>query len=140
MGISKFKLMGAPTLALVLASTACHTDKKQAKLPAPQANAPAMAAAAPASAPQAAPDPKPIAPTETQAIVQPKPDAVADLIGKAETEYQAGEEKFKAGDLEAAKRRFDHAMDMLLQSPPEVRSDERVQRELERVLESVNRP
>ena len=31
-------------------------------------------------------------------------------------------------------------MDMLLQSPPEVRSDERVQHELERVLESVNRP
>ena len=73
-------------------------------------------------------------------MIQPKPDPVTDLIAKAETEYLAGEERFKAGDLEASKRRFDHAMDMLLQSPAEVRSDERVQHELERVLESVNRP
>ena len=72
--------------------------------------------------------------------VQPKPDPVADLIANAEKEYQAGEDKFKAGDLEAAKRNFDHAVDMLLQSPAEIRSDERVQHELERVLEGVNRP
>jgi membrane-bound lytic murein transglycosylase D len=140
MGIRKLKLLAAPTLALVLAGTACHTDKNQAKLPAPQANAPAMTAATSAPVPQAQPDPKPIAPTEAQTTIQPKPDPVTELIAKAESEYQAGAEKFKAGDLEAAKRSFDHAMDMLLQSPPEVRSDERVQHELERVLETVNWP
>ena len=115
MGIRKLKLLAAPTLALVLAGTACHTDKNQAKLPAPQANAPAMTAATSAPVPQAQPDPKPIAPTEAQTTIQPKPDPVTELIAKAESEYQAGAEKFKAGDLEAAKRSFDHAMDMLLQ-------------------------
>ena len=52
---------------------------------------------------------------------QPKPDPVADLVANADKEYQAGEDKFKAGDLEAAKRNFDHAVDMLLQSPAEIR-------------------
>ncbi len=65
---------------------------------------------------------------------------MADLIVNAEKEYQAGEEKFKAGDLEAAKRNFDRAVDMLSQSPAEIRSDERIEHELDRVLESVNRP
>ncbi len=52
-----------------------------------------------------------------------------------EKEYQGGEENFKAGDLEAAKRSFDRAADLILQSPADVRSDERVEHELERVLE-----
>jgi membrane-bound lytic murein transglycosylase D len=143
MGMKKLKLSTAPLLALLLVGTACHTDQHQAKLPAPQANAPAMTAAAPAvpaPAPQKASDVKPAVPEPAQTASQPMPDPVADVIANAEKEYQAGEDKFKAGDLEAAKRSFDHAADLLLQSPAEVRSDERVQRELERVLEGVNRP
>ena len=101
-----------------------------------------MTAAVPAApaVPQKEPDPKPASSEPVQTAPQPKPDPVADLIANAEKEYQAGEDKFKAGDLEAAKRNFDHAVDMLLQSPAEIRSDERVQHELERVLEGVNRP
>ena len=99
-----------------------------------------MTAAAPGPFPRRHRIQSPFHPAEAQASLQPKPDPVTELIAKAENECQAGEEKFKAGDPEAAKRSFDHAMDMLLQSPPEVRSDERVQHELERVLESVNRP
>ena len=140
MRIKKLKLFAAPALALLLAGTACHSDKSQAKLPAPQANAPALTAPAPAPVPQAASDPKPTPPAEAQPAAQPIPDPVAELIARAEKEYQAGEEKFKTGGPEAAKRNFDRAVDMLLQSPPEVRSDERVQHELERVLEGVNRP
>jgi membrane-bound lytic murein transglycosylase D len=140
MGIKKLKLLRGPGLALLLAGTACHTDQRQAKLPAPQANAPALTAAAPVPAPQAVSEPKPAQPAVFQTAPQPAPDPVADVIASAEKEYQAGEEKFKAGDLEAAKRSFDHAVDMLLQSPAQVRSDERVQHELERVLEGVNRP
>src|SRR5882672_8026012 len=143
MGIKKLTLLIAPLTALLLAGTACHTEQRQAKLPRPQANAPAMTAAvptAPASVPQKESDPKP-APAETvQTAPQVKPDAAADLIANADKEYQAGQDKFKAGDLEAAKRNFDRAVDLLLQSPAEVRSDERVQHELERVLEGVNRP
>jgi membrane-bound lytic murein transglycosylase D len=143
MGMKNLKLSTAPLVALLLAITACHTDQRQGKLPASQANAPALTAAvpaAPASVSQERSDPKPTPPEPSQTAPQPKADPVADLIASAEKEYQTGEDKFKAGDLEAAKRSFDHAVDLLLQSPAEIRSDERVQHELERVLESVNRP
>jgi membrane-bound lytic murein transglycosylase D len=124
-------------VALTLAGMACHgdKDKRQARLPAPQANAPALGPVL-AALPQTITDAQPAPPQ----AVQNNPDPVADLIANAEKEYQAGEAKFKAGDLEAAKRSFDRAVDQLLQSPPEVRADERVQHELERVLEAVNRP
>src|SRR5450631_572717 len=143
MGMKKLKLLTAPGLALLLAGTACHSDQRQAKLPAPQANAPVLTAAvpaAPASDPQKVSNPKPATPEPVQATSQPKPDPVADLIANAEREYQGGEDKFKAGDLEAAKRSFDHAVDLLLQGPAEIRADERVQHELERILEGVIRP
>src|SRR5579862_6086241 len=139
MGIRKPTLPVTLLSALLLAGTACHSDKGQAKLPAPQANAPAMAAA-PAPPPQPPPETKPAPAEQAQAVPQPKTDPVADLIAAAEKQYQEADERFKAGDLEAAKRGFDHAVDQLLQSPPEIRGDERVQHEVERVLEGVNRP
>src|SRR6266478_379821 len=137
MGMRKPTLSSALLSALILASagTACHSDKRQASLPAPQANAPALAPVL-AALPQAIPEAQPVQPQGDQV----KTDPVADLIASAEKDYRAGEEKFKAGDLEAAKRSFDRAVDQLLQSPPEIRGDERVQHELERVLEGVNRP
>jgi membrane-bound lytic murein transglycosylase D len=140
MGISKpnppVALWSALLLAVTLAGTACHSDKRQARLPAPQANAPALAPAL-AELPQSIPDePARAGKQDTQASRNP----VADLIASSEKEYLAAEEKFKAGDLEAAKHGFDRAVDQLLQSPPEIRADERVQHELERVLEGVNRP
>src|SRR6202158_2529107 len=143
MGIKKLTLLIASLTAMLLAGSACHTEQRQAKLPAPQANAPAMTAAVPAvpaSVAQKESDPKPAPSKTVQTAPQPKAEPVADLIANAEKEYQAGEGKFRAGDLEAAKRSFDHAVDLLLQSPAEIRSDERVQHELERVLEGVNRP
>ncbi|MGZ4732465.1 MAG: transglycosylase SLT domain-containing protein [Terriglobales bacterium] len=137
MGIRNLKLLSAPVLALLLAGIACHTDQKQSKLPAAQANAPALAAVR-GAVPQT--DPAPITPELAQIAPQPNPDPVAELIVNAEKEYQAGEDKFKAGDLEASKRNFDRAVDMLSQSPAEIRSDERIEHELDRVLEAVNRP
>jgi len=137
MGISNLKLLSAPVLVMVLAGTACHTDQRQGKLPAAQANAPTLAGAR-GVVPQS--DPAPIPPEPAQIAARPNPDPVADLIVNAEKEYQAGEEKFKAGDLEAAKRSFDRAVDMLSQSPAEIRSDERIEHELDRVLDGVNRP
>jgi membrane-bound lytic murein transglycosylase D len=137
MGIRKPKLpvpiWSALLLALTMTGTACHSDKRQARLPFPQANAPALPVLA--ELPQTITD-EPVSSGEVQASRNP----VSDLIASAEREYQAAEDKLKAGDLEAAKQGFDRALDQLLQSPPEIRADERVQHELERVLESVNRP
>ena len=140
MGINKLTWLTAALLTLVIASTGCHTEQHQAKLPAAQANAPALGSVPAAPVAQTAADPKPISPEAVEIVAQTKPDPAAAVVANAEKQYLAGEDKFKTGDLEAAKRNFDRAMDLLLQSPPEIRSDDRVEHELERVLEGVNRP
>jgi membrane-bound lytic murein transglycosylase D len=122
----------------LLAGTACQTAQRPAALlPANQAHAPALVAnATPQSQSFQQEAPKP-----AQApAVQPelRPDPVADLIAKVEKEYQAGQDNYKAGHLEAAKQNFDHAFDMLLSGPVDVRSDDRLQTEFDHLLEGVN--
>jgi membrane-bound lytic murein transglycosylase D len=63
---------------------------------------------------------------------------VADLIARVENEYQAGLENFHAGKTEEAKQNFDHAMNALLVSNLDVRSDARLQKEFERIVQGVN--
>jgi membrane-bound lytic murein transglycosylase D len=70
---------------------------------------------------------------------EPKPDPVAELIGKAETEYQAGLDQYNAGQKDQAKAHFDRAFNLLMGSPSDVRSDLRFQHEFDRVLESINK-
>jgi membrane-bound lytic murein transglycosylase D len=63
---------------------------------------------------------------------------VADLIARVEKEYQTGQDNYKAGHLEAAKQNFDHAFDLLLSGPVDVRADDRLQKEFDRLLDGVN--
>src|SRR2546426_10987472 len=93
-----------------------------------------VARRAPANVQHPAPPPAPV----TAQKPQPKPDPVADIIAQAEKEYQAGRDNYKAGHLEAAKQNFDRAFNLLLGSTLDVYSDERLQQELDRVLEGVN--
>src|SRR6202035_365530 len=44
----------------------------------------------------------------------------------------------KAGHLEAAKENFDRAFNLLLGNPIDVRSDDRLQQEFDRLLDGVN--
>jgi membrane-bound lytic murein transglycosylase D len=142
MGIKKLHLSRVWLLAMILAAPACHQSRPQGNIPAPQANAPALATVQAPPAPQAKPAVPALPPApaqEAHGALPPKTDPVEDLIASAEKEYLAGENNFKTGQLEAAKRNFDRAVDLLVQ-PAEIRSDERVQHELERILEAVNRP
>jgi membrane-bound lytic murein transglycosylase D len=144
-------LLCAP-LALTLA---CQTAQKTAFLPPAQAQAPSIVAskaatgAASGTASSGPPDQhqKPAAAaaqpqpsTTTQAPQAPQPDPVADLIVKVEKEYQAGQDNYKAGHLEAAKQNFDSAFNQLLGSGFDLRSatDDRLQRELDRLLDGIN--
>src|SRR5690242_7792236 len=117
----------------VVAGVGCQSAQHSgAMLPAAQANAPALlAAAAPAPAPAAEEKPVPAAVPQPE----PKPDPVADLIARVEKEYQAGQQNYSAGHLEAAKQNFDHAFDLLLASPAEMRSDERFKTEFDKILD-----
>jgi membrane-bound lytic murein transglycosylase D len=124
--------------ALLMATVACQSAQKATFMPPPQAQAPALAAANghPESHPQkpAATEPqlKPPAPQTLPA------DPVADLIARVEKEYQIGQDNYQAGHLEAAKQNFDNAFNQLLGSGFDLSSDDRLERELDRLLDGVN--
>ncbi len=138
MRIGKLTLWTGPLAAMLLAGTACQTAQRPAALlPASQAHAPALVAnAAPQTQTTSAVSPKPAQPQAVQPEL--RPDPVADLIAKVEKEYQTGQDNYKAGHLEAAKQNFDRAFDTLLSGPVDVRSDDRLQKEFDRLLEGVN--
>ncbi|MGA8763771.1 MAG: LysM peptidoglycan-binding domain-containing protein [Candidatus Sulfotelmatobacter sp.] len=69
----------------------------------------------------------------------PGSDPVADLIARAEQEYQAGLANYQAGNGEAARQNFDNAFNALLESNLDVRSDNRLQQEFDRMVEGVDR-
>jgi len=123
--------------ALLMAGTACQTaGRPAALLAANQAHPPALVAAAAPETQSAGETLKAAAPAQAQPV--PKPDPVAELIARVEKEYQAGQDNYKAGHLEAAKQNFDHAFDMLLSGPVDVRADDRLQNEFDRLLDGVN--
>jgi membrane-bound lytic murein transglycosylase D len=129
-------------LAAPLAATlACQSaQKSSAFMPPAQAQAPSLIAA---SSP---PDPHQQKPAASAAAPKSKPpvpqalevDPVADLIARVEKEYQAGQDNYRAGHLEAAKQNFDSAFNQLLGSGFDLRSDDRLEPELDRILDGIN--
>ena len=132
MRIRKLYLLMAAVGALVLGSTACQTAHRPAAL------LPSGGSTAPALSATPAPAPRPDAKTVPQTQAGFKPDPVAELIAQVEKEYKTGQDNYKAGHLEAAKENFDRAFNLLLESSLDVRSDDRLQQEFDRVLNGVN--
>lgn len=60
-------------------------------------------------------------------------------MAQAEKDFQAGQESYKAGNLDEARRDFEHALD-ILGAQEYALSDERVQHEMEKILEQMNSP
>jgi membrane-bound lytic murein transglycosylase D len=69
----------------------------------------------------------------------PASDLVADLIAKVEKDYQAGLAAYQAGQTEVAKQDFDNAFNALLESNLDIRSDDRLEKEFDHIVEGVNR-
>jgi membrane-bound lytic murein transglycosylase D len=108
-------------------------------LPPKQANAPALTQVASASNPQqSAPKASSTPRQEPERKPESKVDPVADLISKVEKEYQAGQANYQAGHMEAAKQNFDTAFNLLVAGPIDLKSDERLEREFEKLLDGVN--
>jgi len=133
--------------SLILVASACQTAQKPVSL-LPPGSAPALKPTpppAPAPGPQAevaqpqeAPAQKPES-TETPTPAQPAvSDPVADLIARAEKEYRAGLANHQADKNDEAKQNFDNALNALLSSNLDVRSDERLEKEFERIVAGVN--
>ena len=114
-------------------------DTKQSARPVQQALAPSiegMGAGTGASAPAAKPQQMP---TPAQTPQPEKPDPVPGIIADAEKAYAAGQEDYKAGHLDAAKQDFNRAVDILMQGPVEIKSDDRLQQEFDKITEEINK-
>jgi len=59
-------------------------------------------------------------------------------VARVEKEYQAGVVNYQAGKTDAAKQNFDNAFNAMLGSNLDVRSDDRLQKEFDRVVAGVN--
>src|SRR6266576_444503 len=126
------------SLVAVLATCSCHSAQKPVALLSPkQARPPAMVV--PTQAPTPAPPESIPQPSATDSAQAAKPlDPVDALIAQVEKEYQAGQENYKAGHQDEARKNFDRAFDLLLSSNLDVNSDPRLEREFDRVLETYN--
>ena len=96
----------------------------------------------PAKSPQAtAPALKPTAPTTAAAKAPATPAAkpqVQALIDAVEASYQSGVTDYHAGKLQSAKADFDRAVDMMLTSDFDLRTEPQLRDEFDRILDAVN--
>ncbi len=135
-----------------LAACACQTAQKPVSL-LPPGKAPALQSSTPpaqapstssTTAPPQVEDGPPQKAGLTESAVSPNSapapasDEVADLIARAEKEYRIGLANQQAGKTEEAKQNFDNALNALLSSNLDVRSDERLQQEFDRIVAGVN--
>jgi len=133
-----------------MAACACSShhpvaQKAPAQPPAIQKNsAPATAASSqPASGATTAQDKD--TPSLASAATQPAPppappapDRVGDLVAQAEQQYQSGIANYETGNTDQARQDFDHALNSLLESNLDIRSDDRLQKEFDRIVQGVN--
>src|SRR5208337_140234 len=132
-------LLSAALSATLAASLACQSAQKAAFMPPAQAEAPALVSASnpPESQKQKSAEEPQSKPQVPQAL---QTDPVAAVIARVEKEYQAGQDNYRTGHLEAAKQNFDSAFNLLLGSGLDLQSssDDRLQRELDRILDGIN--
>ena len=113
--------------SLVLAMVSCETAEKKKTTTNPPAQALAPKATQPA---------QPAAPAKIPDAATANGDAADALIARVEQELQAGQANYAAGRLEDARANFDKAVDLLLESPLDIHSNERLQAELDKVIDS----
>src|SRR5271167_1423770 len=135
--------------SLILGVCGCQTAQKPVSL-LPPATAPALKPTSPptpgpsavqqtvVAQEQEAPVQKPAPAEVAPPAPAPPSDPVADLITRAEKEYQAGLANYQAGKTDEAKQNFDNALNALLSSNLDIRSDDRLQKEFDRVVAGVN--
>jgi membrane-bound lytic murein transglycosylase D len=114
-------------------------DAKQSARPAQQALAPSIEVTEGGTGPSSPATKQQSAPAPTQTPQPEKPDPVPGTIAEAEKAYAAGQADYKAGHLDAAKQDFNHAVDILMQGPVEIKADDRLQQEFDKITEEINK-
>jgi len=72
-----------------------------------------------------------------RSLLPPVPDGKAWLIARVEEKFAAGEQEYKAGHLETARRDFDEAVDWILESGYDPNSDPKLGELFHRVVDTV---
>ena len=127
----RFGSLGCSALAVLLAISLSGCDpSKPAKsaTPPPQALAPAV------PVPAAQPTPAPAAPAQTSA----QDERIKALIAQVEKADADGQADYKRGDLAAARIDFDRAVDLMLTSGIDLKSNPQLQDEFDRIVDQVN--
>jgi membrane-bound lytic murein transglycosylase D len=135
---------------IALAVSSCQSAKKPVSV-VPAKTVPSLASTAPpAPAPQQAipapaETPQQQIPVDTQAETKTPSaspasqiDPVGELVARVEKQYQVGLDAFHAGQTDIAKQDFDNAINTLLGSNLDVRSDERLEAEFSRIVEGID--
>ena len=127
MSIRKSHFLVPSLGAVLLLAAGCETAAQKPLLATPsrQAMAPTLA----------------VLPVSAAAMPEnplPQPDPIDALVAEAEREYQAGRANYEAGELEKAKDNFDRAFNLLTEGPVDIRSDERLEREFDRIVEGTH--
>jgi membrane-bound lytic murein transglycosylase D len=125
------RLLGFSLLAISLAGCTPPQSGKAAAGSQPQATAPPLPLTPPAQ--PAAP-----APTEPAGHAQPNGRQTSLLIQQVEQAYAQGQAAYRKGDLVTAKTDFDRAVDLMLSSSIDIKSDAQLQDEFERIVDGVN--
>jgi peptidoglycan lytic transglycosylase D len=130
------RLFAASLGVVLLLITACETKDagKKSAQPAPQAMAPA-----PPQQADPAPSATPAPVAETPKAQPQRPDPVPATIAQAEKAYASGQANYKAGHLDAAKQDFNRAVDILMQGPVDIKADDRLQQEFDKITEEINK-
>ena len=127
--ISSFRFFAVTALALSLGGCT-PSSHKAATGPAPQATAPAL------------PTPQQLAAQATAAKAQlsatVEQQRVQAVIANVEKAYAAGQADYRKGNLPEAKAEFDRAVDLMLSSGIDIKSDSQLQDEFDRIVDSVN--
>jgi membrane-bound lytic murein transglycosylase D len=131
-GRIRYRPFSCAVLAFLLAGCDPTNPKVASIAPAARAIAPAIApVAAPA---QVAPEPAPPAPPQPTIEQQ----RVRLLIQQVDAAYALGEADYRKGQLPEAKQQFDRAVDLMLTSGIDIKSDPDLQEEFERIVDGVN--
>jgi membrane-bound lytic murein transglycosylase D len=117
--------------ALILALAGCDEPAKRAVHVRPPETALAQV-----QMPETLPTKRGIAPNEL--LTPPPLPAVEVLIQAVDAAFRAGEQDYKAGQRETARREFDRATDWLLGSGIDLQSDPRLEALFDRLVETVH--
>ncbi len=128
--------LGTVCAALTMFLAGCPNDQTVAAPGKTSAQATAPAVSSPTRNAGAVPAPS-LAATPA-ATNSPDAQRVQQLVAKAERSYASGVNNYRAGRLDAARADFDYAVDLMLTSGIDLKSDPQLSDEFDRLLSQVN--